>query len=220
MKFPRNAKTFKGELNAAPLVSVLFLLLVFVLMAGLVHTPGVSIRLEAAGEDGDTQATVVTVSGADTVRLADRDYSRETLGAFRDGLARLPVGGTVRVVPESGASDSLVREVRRIVREGGRIELPRLRGALAGTTNRTVAVAVDFSGQLYFRNQLVSEDQLRMALSEAVGARPDPLAIVVLADRAVNHATLMRLSILAREAGVKEMVMAARRRTFDSGVPR
>ena len=48
MKFPRNARMFKGHLDAAPLASVFFCLLIFVLLASLIYTPGVRIELPEA----------------------------------------------------------------------------------------------------------------------------------------------------------------------------
>jgi len=63
MKFPRNAKLFRGQLDAAPLVGVLFLLVIFLLLnSTLVFTPGIQIALpEVAGADlpGLDQPTLV-----------------------------------------------------------------------------------------------------------------------------------------------------------------
>ena len=56
MKFPRNARIFRGQLDAAPFASVFFLLVIFVMLGTLVHTPGVRIDLpradDLAGTDG------------------------------------------------------------------------------------------------------------------------------------------------------------------------
>jgi biopolymer transport protein ExbD len=215
MKFPRNAKVFRGEINAAPLVSVFFLLVFFVLLAGLVYTPGVPIRLEPAPAGLDAVTAVVHVTGTGTVLVADSVYRREDLPRLRQRLAKLPVGSTVRVVSADTAPPALADAVRELVENAGRIQLPSARGDLGGTTNRTVAVAVNFSGQFFYQNRLVGEDQLRIALSDAVGERSDPLTLVVLADRAVDHATLMRLTVVAREAGIHELLLAARPGPFE-----
>lgn len=50
MKYPRTARIFRGQLDAAPFAGVFFLLLIFVLLASLVYTPGVRIELPAAGQ--------------------------------------------------------------------------------------------------------------------------------------------------------------------------
>jgi biopolymer transport protein TolR len=53
MKFPRNAKIFRGQLDVAPFASVFFLLAVFMVFSSLlVSSPGVKIQLpEFAGSE-------------------------------------------------------------------------------------------------------------------------------------------------------------------------
>src|SRR5512138_2901778 len=45
MKFPRNARIFRGQLDAAPLALVFFLLVIFLMLGSLVYTPGVRLQL-------------------------------------------------------------------------------------------------------------------------------------------------------------------------------
>ena len=67
MKFPRSAKIFRGQLDAAPFAGVFFLLVMFLLLASLIHTPGVKIKLPVAadlpGADGPTLTVAVDSSG-------------------------------------------------------------------------------------------------------------------------------------------------------------
>jgi biopolymer transport protein ExbD len=68
MKFPRNARIFRGHLDAAPFAGVFFCLLIFVLLASLVYTPGVALQLPAAGADlpgvpGPTLAVAMDLHG-------------------------------------------------------------------------------------------------------------------------------------------------------------
>jgi len=60
MKLPRNARIFRGQLDASPFVGVLFLVAMFLLLnSSLVFLPGVSIRLpEASGWPGVIGPTV------------------------------------------------------------------------------------------------------------------------------------------------------------------
>ena len=60
MKFPRNARIFRGQLDASPFVGVLFLVAIFLLFnSSLVFFPGVPIHLpEAADLPGVTGPTV------------------------------------------------------------------------------------------------------------------------------------------------------------------
>ncbi len=52
MKFPRNARIFRGQLDAAPFAIVFFLLVLFLMLASLVYTPGIRLPLELPRADG------------------------------------------------------------------------------------------------------------------------------------------------------------------------
>ena len=59
MKFPRNARIFRGRLDVAPFATVLFLLVIFLLLASLTYTPGVRLDLpEAANLPGIDKPSV------------------------------------------------------------------------------------------------------------------------------------------------------------------
>ncbi len=67
MRFPRNTRIFRGQLDAGPYAAVLFLLVIFLLLnSSFVFTPGVPIRLpEAEKLPGLTSPTVaVAVDGS------------------------------------------------------------------------------------------------------------------------------------------------------------
>jgi biopolymer transport protein ExbD len=63
MKFARNVRIFRGQLDLTPVAGVFFLLLIFVLLnSGMVFTPGVRIELPLLGPEalpGIDQPTVV-----------------------------------------------------------------------------------------------------------------------------------------------------------------
>ncbi|MBN2506815.1 MAG: biopolymer transporter ExbD [Verrucomicrobia bacterium] len=63
MRFPRNTKVFRGQLDAAPYAGVLFLLVIFlVLNSKFIFIPGVEIHLpEASGLPGTEQRTLAVV---------------------------------------------------------------------------------------------------------------------------------------------------------------
>ena len=50
MKFPRNARISRGQLDAAPIATVFFLLAIFIMLGSLVYTPGVHLELPAADD--------------------------------------------------------------------------------------------------------------------------------------------------------------------------
>lgn len=68
MKFPRNAKIFRGHLDATPFAGVFFCLLIFILLGSLVYTPGVRINLPestaaTSGVSGPAIAVAVDPNG-------------------------------------------------------------------------------------------------------------------------------------------------------------
>jgi biopolymer transport protein ExbD len=139
MKFPRNARIFRGQLDAAPLASVFFLLVMFVLLSSLVYTPGVRLRT---------------------------------------------------------------------------IQLPVADG-LPGVEGPTISVAVDRSGRYYFENQLIPGSDLSSRLRLAAKNSPQPLTLVVLADKETTREMLDHLALLARAAGIYDLLLATLPRMFD-----
>ena len=129
MKFPRNARIFRGQLDAAPFAAVFFLLVLFLMLGSLMYTPGVRL----------------------TLPLSD--------------------------------------------------DLP-------GTEKLTVAVAIDAGGRYYYENQLVGEKQLGTLLKQAAIASPEPLTLVVYADKAVSTEMLVHTSLLARSNGITNGLLA------------
>jgi len=67
MRFPVSVKPFRGQLDVAAFAGVFMLLLVFVLLASLVYTPGVNVNLPFAqdlpGTDRPTLEVAVDSSG-------------------------------------------------------------------------------------------------------------------------------------------------------------
>jgi biopolymer transport protein ExbD len=131
MKFPRNARLLRSQLDVAPFASVFFLLVIFVMLGSLIYTPGARVELQ----------------------------------------------------------------------------LPRADG-LAGTDKPSVYVAIDAVGRLYYENQWIDEKALRGRLQEAVHKSSEPLTLVVRADKSVSYDRLMRLTLLARDAGIPEALLA------------
>ena len=128
MKFPRNARIFRGQLDAAPFAAVLFLLVIFLMLGSLVYTPGVPLQLPTAND-------------------------------------------------------------------------------LPGTDKPTIAVAIDGNGRLFFENQGIEENQLRGRLRQAAQESPE-LTLLVQADKSVTYDMLIRLSLLARDAGISQAWLA------------
>lgn len=130
MRFPHNTKIFRGQLDAAPFVGVLFLLVIFLLLnSAVVFTPGMPIRL--------------------------------------------PEGSN-----------------------------------LPGLEKRSVTVAIDQAGTFYFNNQLCDEARLEERLRAAVDQSREPLVLVLKMDGAARFNAFVRLALLARSLGIREVFPA------------
>ena len=62
MKFPRNARIFRGQLDAAPFAAVLFLLVLFLMLGSRVYTPGVRLQLPVVGNLPGTDKPTVALA--------------------------------------------------------------------------------------------------------------------------------------------------------------
>jgi biopolymer transport protein ExbD len=138
MRFHRNVKMLRGQLDAAPVVTVFFLLLIFAMLGTMVYTPGVHLELPVAEE-------------------------------------------------------------------------------LPGLDRESLHVAIDPLGRLYYADQLVGESNLVEHLRSAVNGSPEPLTLVVHADRRVTQESLVRVTLLARQAGIHQALLATLPRLFSEG---
>ena len=92
---------------------------------------------------------------------------------------------------------------------GVAIRLPES-AELPGVTGPTLAVAVDSSGKFYYRNQNVTESELKIQMRKAVDEVKAPVTLVLQADKSVPNETLVRLANQARECGIREALLAVR----------
>ena len=141
MKFPRNARILRSQLDAAPLASVFFLLVIFVLLGTVVYQPGVRVQLPVAEN-------------------------------------------------------------------------------LPGVDRPTITVKVDAGLRLFFANQLVTEAELKTNLSRAMTSFTAPPTLVVQADKSVTHEFIMRLTLLAPDAGIREALLAVAPRLAEAPAKR
>jgi biopolymer transport protein ExbD len=62
MKFPRNARIFRGQLDAAPFAAVFFLLVIFLMLGSVLYTPGVLLQLPTGADLPGTDRNHVNVA--------------------------------------------------------------------------------------------------------------------------------------------------------------
>jgi biopolymer transport protein ExbD len=86
---------------------------------------------------------------------------------------------------------------------------------LSGTPNPVLTVAVDAAGNIYYENQIIPEGQLRARLAQEVRRAKESVTLVLEADRDVRHEMLVRLALLARDAGIKDAILATSPRSLD-----
>ena len=90
---------------------------------------------------------------------------------------------------------------------GVRLSLPAA-SDLPGTDNPTVTVAIDVNGRLYFQNQLVNPEDLREQLHLAATKSARPLTLVVQADKSAPYNDIIQLTLMARDAGIHDALLA------------
>jgi biopolymer transport protein ExbD len=83
---------------------------------------------------------------------------------------------------------------------------------LPGTDKPTVSVAIDSTNRLFFSNQLVTETQLKGDLHRVVAGSKAPLTLVIQADQSVTYGELVRVALLARDAGISDALLATQPR--------
>ncbi|HVV01514.1 MAG TPA: biopolymer transporter ExbD [Verrucomicrobiae bacterium] len=79
---------------------------------------------------------------------------------------------------------------------------------LPGTDKPTVSVAVDSNGRFYFEHHLVEEKELEFLLRREVKSSGAPLVLIMQADEKVPCSVLVHLTLLARNAGISEALLA------------
>lgn len=89
------------------------------------------------------------------------------------------------------------------------IRLPEAAG-LPATDNPTAVVAVDADGNFYFENQLCNEARLKERLGTVVDQSREPITLLVQADRNAKMEVVVRLGVLARSLGIRDMLQAVR----------
>jgi biopolymer transport protein ExbD len=81
---------------------------------------------------------------------------------------------------------------------------------LPGTANPKAVVVIDRGGQIYFESQATSEADLKDKLEASVLRHKGALTLVVQADKEAKHEALVRLAVLAREVGIRDLLIATR----------
>lgn len=74
----------------------------------------------------------------------------------------------------------------------------------------SLVVAIDQAGIVYYRNKPVEDIELRVQLAGDASRMNNEATLVVQADGRVSYEVILRVARLAREAGLKQAVLATR----------
>lgn len=126
MRYPRNAKIFRGQLDAAPFAGVFFCLLLFLMLnSTLVYTPGVRINLAQADDlPGVANPSLVVALDADgryffrNRSVSESELKEELRGAVLAARTDNEELVLVALLDEGVNSQSLVR-LAELARETG-----------------------------------------------------------------------------------------------------
>ncbi len=216
MRYTRNVKIFRGGVDAAPFASLFFLLVLFTLLFySHVFFPGVPIQLADQEEPPEMETRSVKVGASGTIHFLGSSYN---LAEFKRELQSRAQRGTLPrrllITAELGANSSTVATVEDLLKgsgialklPGARLELPDYAG-FAGARNPVVVVGINLNGQLFFQQQLVSEKTLLGKLAAAANHTPEPITLLLQADKNVPVGAIIRLLEIARRAHVAHVTL-------------
>jgi biopolymer transport protein ExbD len=217
MKYPRNTRIFRGQLDVAPVACLFFVTAILLFLhSQIVFTPGVRLDLHPIT---DTKRPSVYI-GADGLfsyageRMSQSSFEKKLRSDAEKNT--LPTALVLQVDPR--VSTNSVNTVRELAAElniaieppGTRIELPETPDQ-PGAKSPSVVVAVNLNGQFFFENQLVINSQdLQQRLIRAAKESREPMTLVLKLDKAVAVDTFVQLSEMAREAGFRDAILATR----------
>ncbi len=219
MRYSRNIKIFRGGVDAAPFASLFFLVLLFTLLFySHVFFPGVPIQLGNIEEPPEMITRAAKVHASGTIEFLGKSYD---LAEFKAELQSRSQKGTLpkRVLfeTEPQTSAKLATQIENLLKGAGiALKLPGTRNELpddagfAGGRNPVVVVGINLNGQLFFEHQLVSEAILQQKLTSAASQSPEPLTLLLQADKNVPAEKIVRLSRIATRARIASMRIATK----------
>jgi biopolymer transport protein ExbD len=205
MKFPRQAKIFRGQLlDAAPVAGVAFLLLIFIQLGSLLYTPGVLVQLK-------NPAATIRIAADGTIQFGANSYTEADANPLREALRNSPAGPPFDLRADSNTPPQVAARASNFVNSIFQIRLPAGPRNLLGTDDPTVLVRVNFLGQYFYENRIVGERELKDALKErrqAAARESKELTLTVAGDEQVNWSAVTRLAQWAGEAGIRQTFLA------------
>jgi biopolymer transport protein ExbD len=219
MRYPRNIKIFRGGVDAAPFAGLFFATILFlVLLYSHVFFPGGPIVLFDPERPPEMNERTVTILKDGTVRLFGEVMNFTDFQIMlreRVKLGELPKRAVLESEP--GADAQRQTEVENLLKDAGvAIKLPGTRLELSedagfvGAPNPVVVLGVNLNGQIFFQHQLIQRTALQARLADMVKKFGGELTLVLLADKKLPTQETVRLTEVARKAGITRVQIGTR----------
>jgi biopolymer transport protein ExbD len=204
MRFPRQAKIFRGQLDAAPVAGVLFLILIFIQISSLLYTPGVLVQLQ-------NPAAIIRITKDGRFQFGTNFFTQAQTNELRTALQNSAAGPPFDLQVDPAASPAVAARARAAHNQIFLFLITGARETLIGTDNPTVMVRVNFLGQYIYDNHVVGEKELKTGLTlarQAAARESKELTLTIAGDEQVKWDALTRLAQWAREVGIKDTILA------------
>jgi biopolymer transport protein ExbD len=204
MRFPRQAKIFRGQLDAAPVAGVLFLLLIFLQISSLLYTPGVLVNLH-------NPAATIRIAKDGRIQFDTNFFTAAQTNELRAALQNSAAGPPFDLQADPATPPAVAARARAAVNQIFLIHPPAAEKTLIGTDNPTVMVRVNFLGQYIYDNHVAGEQELKAGLTlarQAAARESKELTLTIAGDEQVKWDALTRLAQWAREVGIKDTILA------------
>jgi biopolymer transport protein ExbD len=122
MKFPRNARIFRGQLDAAPFAAVFFLLVIFLMLGSLLYTPGVRLQLPMADDlPGTDKPTISVAVDAGGHFYFDNQLVQESqlTSRLKQAVAASPVPLTLVIHADRAVTTEMLVRLEMLARSAG-----------------------------------------------------------------------------------------------------
>ena len=176
MRFPRQAKIFRGQLDAAPVAGVLFLVLIFIQIGSLLYTPGVLVQLQNPG-------ATIRIAKDGLVHFGTNFFTGAQTNELRAALQNSTAGPPFDLQVDPAAPPVAAARARDAVNQ-----------ILVILQNPAATIRIAKDGRIQFGTNFFTEAQtneLRVALQNSTAGPPfyllaDPAAPPAAAARARN----------------------------------
>jgi biopolymer transport protein ExbD len=206
--------------DAAPFAGLFFATVLFlVLLYSHVFFPGVPIALsDTEGPPEVTERTVAVLKDG-SVRFLGESMDMAGLRlALKERVQKGDLPKRVVLENQPGVNERLQKEVENLLKDAGvsiklpgtRLELPEDAG-FVGAPNPVVVVGLNLNGQIFFQHQLIQRGALQRRLAEMVEKWGGDVTLVLQADKKVPLEEIIRLSEVARKAGITQTMRIATR---------